>query len=109
MGDGSGPGVVACQSCIHWWQPDGQPVKPDYRRGLSAEWWARSGYCTRFAPSPSTEEVKRTFWRVVNAADGCGDGQAVEFDDAVCMGDLTGSARPARDAVPHDEPLPALT
>ena len=31
LGDGTGPSVVACQACIHWHQPNGSPVKPDYR------------------------------------------------------------------------------
>ena len=81
LGDGTGPGVVACQSCIHWHQPDGQPVKPDYRKGLSAEWWAAGGYCTRRAPAPSAEDDRKVYWRVTHAADSCGDGAQVDDVD----------------------------
>lgn len=66
-----------CESCMHWFQPDGVGLKPDYRGGLSAEWWARSGYCTRLAPSPSSEEDQRISWKVTHAAQGCGDGDHV--------------------------------
>jgi hypothetical protein len=75
--DGTGPGVVACRSCAHWLQPNGEPVRPDYRQGLPAEWWAMSGYCTRLAPSPSTEEDRHTLWKVTHGTDGCGDGAAI--------------------------------
>jgi hypothetical protein len=74
--DGTGPGIVWCRSCAHWLQPNGEPVKPDYRQGLSADWWSESGYCTRLAPSPSTSEDQRTCWKVTHATDGCGDGDA---------------------------------
>ena len=39
--DGTGPGIVWCRSCAHWLQPNGEPVRPDYRQGLSADWWVR--------------------------------------------------------------------
>jgi len=58
-------------------------VKPDYRQGRSVEWWASSGYCTRFAPSPSTEADRKTLWRVTASVDGCGDGQAIEQDEEI--------------------------
>ena len=74
IGDGNGPGVVPCARCVHWWQPDGQPVSPAYRSGLSREWWEGSGYCTRYAPGPSTDAARRTYWRVTHAIQGCGDG-----------------------------------
>lgn len=86
MEDGTGPGVVACQTCIHWHQPGGLPVKPDYRKGLSSEWWAASGYCTRFAPSPSAEDDRKVHWRVTHAEDGCGDGDQVEAVEHSGMG-----------------------
>ena len=76
--DGTGPGVTRCQSCVHWWQPNGEPLTPYSKQGLRDEWWAKTGYCTRYAPSPSPEEDKRTRWRVTNGLDGCGDGAAVE-------------------------------
>ena len=72
------PQVVACGSCLHWRQPGGEPVQPTVRQGRSVEWWRETGYCVRFAPSPSTEERRRTHWRVTNAAQGCGDGVLVE-------------------------------
>jgi hypothetical protein len=80
LGDGTGPSVVACQACIHWHQPNGPPVKPDYRKGLSVEWWAASGYCTRRAPAPATEDDRKVYWPVTNAADSCGAGAQVEVD-----------------------------
>jgi hypothetical protein len=73
--DGTGPSVVVCRSCVHWLQP--KPVRPDYRQGLGAVWWAMSGNCTRLAPSPSAEEGRHTFWKVTHATDRCGDGVAI--------------------------------
>ncbi|MDB5243763.1 MAG: hypothetical protein JWP57_4389 [Spirosoma sp.] len=71
-------GTVSCGHCIHWLQPDDDGLKPDYRQGLSREWWKEAGYCTRFSPSPSTEEDRKTFWRVTHSSDRCGDGEAVQ-------------------------------
>lgn len=68
-----------------WERPNGEGVKPDYRSGLSVEWWEASGYCTRRAPSPSADEDRQTFWKVTHAWDGCGDGQPVEMDDSASM------------------------
>ncbi len=109
-GEGDGPGVIACQSCVHWYQPGGVGIKPDYRQGRPAEWWASSGYCTRFAPSPSSENDRKTMWRVTSAVEGCGDGQAVEQDEDEDGGDLTPtSAAHSMDRVPgHAGRLPAL-
>jgi hypothetical protein len=45
---------------------------------LPAEWWAASGYCTRFAPSPSADDDRKVHWRVTHAEDGCGDGDQVD-------------------------------
>lgn len=75
--DGTGPAAVRCETCIHWYQPGDEPVQPDYRQGLSAEWWARSGFCTRNAPAPSPEEDRRAFWRITHADAACGDGDAI--------------------------------
>ncbi len=80
LSDGTGPGVVACQACLHWHQPDGQPVRPDYRKGLPIKWWAASGYCTRRAPSPAAEDDRKVYWPVTHAADSCGDGAQVDVD-----------------------------
>ena len=78
--DGDGPGLVACQTCAYWHQPGGQPVKPDYRNGLSVEWWAESGFCTKSAPVPSSkEDHRRTHWKVTHAAYRCGDGETLEI------------------------------
>lgn len=78
VGNGDGPGITPCGWCIHWLRPDDEGVKPDYRQGLSRDWWDQSGYCTRHAPSPSSEEGRRTNWRVTGAHDGCGDGERIE-------------------------------
>ena len=72
-----GPNVTLCRDCILWRQPNGEAVKPDYRMGLTAEWWSESGYCVHTAPSPSTEENQRRHWKVTHAAQGCGDGEKV--------------------------------
>ena len=69
--------VTLCRDCILWRQPNGEPVKPDYRMGLTAEWWSESGYCVHTAPSPLTEENRRMNWKVTHAAQGCGDGENV--------------------------------
>lgn len=74
------PEVVVCDICIHWYQPDGQPIKPDYRKGHSVEFWQETGYCTRFAPSPSSEEDRRVYPKVVHRMNGCGDGQAISLE-----------------------------
>ena len=68
------PRIVPCDLCMHWFQPDGQPITPDHRHGLGHDWWSNSGLCTRWAPSAVTEEDRRAFWRVTHASDGCGDG-----------------------------------
>ena len=70
-------GMAACLFCANWLQSNNEPVRPDYRKGLPAEWWAMSGYCTRLAPSPSSEEDRRACWKVTHATDECGDGAAV--------------------------------
>ena len=61
---------VPCGRCIHWYQPNGTPLEPEYRQGRPAEWWKRTGLCTRFAPSPSTDEYAKTFWRITHSGDG---------------------------------------
>ena len=58
-------------------RPDGEGIKPYYRSGLTVQWWAESGYCTRVAPSPSSEDDRRARWKVTHKDDGCGDGEAV--------------------------------
>lgn len=73
--NGEGPSVTMCQDCIHWLQPGGEPIRPDYRKGLPAEWWAESGYCTRTAPVPSSDEGRRGFWKTTHAEQGCGEGE----------------------------------
>jgi hypothetical protein len=76
-----GTETTACGRCIHWVQPDGVGIRPDYRQGLGVEWWEKSGYCTRFAPVPNNDEEKRSFWRCTHASDRCGDGEEAEVDD----------------------------
>jgi hypothetical protein len=49
------------------------------RRGVAPEWWDASGYCTRYAPSPTgTRGQNPTYWRVTHETDGCGDGDALD-------------------------------
>lgn len=69
--------IIACETCVHWLRPGDEPVRPDYRKGLTAEWWEGSGYCTRLAPTPSSHEARRAYWRVTHTTAGCGDGTAV--------------------------------
>ena len=76
-----GTETVACRQCIHWFQPGGVGIRPDYRQGLSVEWWEHSGYCTRFAPGPSSDEDRRAWFRVTHASDRCGDGEEVKVKD----------------------------
>jgi len=56
--------LVRCRRCVHWYQPDGQPVPTSERRGVPPEWWDACGLCTRYAPSPSPTRGQRTHWRV---------------------------------------------
>ena len=79
IGDGSGSGVVRCHTCRDWFQPEGEGIKPDYRHGLTVQWWAESGYCTRAAPAPSSDDDRRARWKVTHKDDGCGDGEAVQI------------------------------
>ena len=54
IGDGTGPGVVRCYECVFWWQPNGEPIKPeDGRSGQTKEWWAATGLCIAVAPHPT--------------------------------------------------------
>lgn len=84
LGDGTGPGVVRCGWCIHWLQPEGAGVRPDYKQGMGAAWWELSGFCTRYAPAPSAEEDRRAEWRVthvhVHVHSGCGEGEQIPAD-----------------------------
>ena len=78
IADGDGPALVVCQTCAYWHQPGGEPVKPHYRSGLSVEWWAESGFCTKSAPVPaSDDDYRRTHWKVTHAANQCGDGRTM--------------------------------
>lgn len=80
-GEKDSPALVVCQDCVHWHQPNGEPITPRFRQGRSVEWWSRSGHCTRFAPSPSPERDRdrAVHWRITEAADSCGDGERVEI------------------------------
>ena len=78
VGAADAPVTVLCQACIHWWQPEGRPVVPDFKAGLPDAWWARAEFCTYAAPCPSDDEARRQFSRVTNGLDGCGEGTAVE-------------------------------
>ena len=74
-------GPVSCAFCIFWHQPGGLPLKPDYRQGMSEDWWKDTGFCVRFAPSPSGEEGRIMYHYVTHATDCCGDGEEVHRDE----------------------------
>lgn len=76
-----GTDTVSCGRCIHWLQPGGVGIQPDYRQGFSVEWWERAGYCTRYAPTPSNDEQRRAWWRVTHTSDRCGDGEEAAVND----------------------------
>ena len=80
LGDGTGPGVVRCGWCIHWLQPEGEGVRPDYKHGMGSAWWELSGFCTLYAPSPSAGDDRRAEWRVTHVQAGCGDGEQIPAD-----------------------------
>jgi hypothetical protein len=70
--------MVTCEDCAHWLQPDGKPLSPPFRQGLSREWWENSGYCTRHAPGATVDEGQWMFWKVTNATTGgCAEGSSV--------------------------------
>jgi hypothetical protein len=48
---------------------------------MTVEWWERSGYCTRYAPGPSSEEERKAFWRITHVTDRCGDGEEPKVDE----------------------------
>lgn len=67
--------IVPCDDCLYWLQPDGKPLNPPFRQGLSREWWENSGYCTASAPGATVDQGRWTFWKITHGAtDGCGDG-----------------------------------
>lgn len=90
--DEDAPRMVNCRDCEHWFQPDGAPLKPTVRHGLPQEWWDRSGYCTRWAPSPSGQDVRRLHHGVTNSSQGCGDGVPLEAEEEVEDGGLLAAA-----------------
>ena len=55
-------------------------MRPDYKHGMGSAWWELSGFCTRYAPSPSAEEDRRAEWRVTHVQAGCGDGEQIPAD-----------------------------
>ena len=72
-----GPNLVTCASCVHWEHPPGG-IKPFQRSGRSVDYWANTGMCVNFAPSPSAERDREVYWKVVHASDSCGDGMTPE-------------------------------
>lgn len=93
--------IVSCDDCIHWFQPDNEPLWPDYKQGLPDEWWAQSGLCTHNPPGTTVQEGLWTFWRVTSTypiqengvGGGCGDGvsiTAMREKAARKQGDLLG-------------------
>jgi hypothetical protein len=75
-----GSETVSCGRCVHWFQPDGVGIRPDYRQGMSVAWWEQSGFCTKFAPTPSNDEERTAHWRVTHVSDRCGDGEEAKPD-----------------------------
>lgn len=75
---GGSEGPVSCQTCLHWYQPGGKGIAPEYLQDLGAAWWKDSGYCTRYAPSPSSNAERRAWHRISNAKDRCGDGEEIQ-------------------------------
>jgi hypothetical protein len=83
-GEGSEGGkLIRCEQCIHWYQPDGKPMRPPVatfgywgRQGglTDEEWWGHAGFCTRYAPSPGSARLP-VEWRVTYRSDCCGDGE----------------------------------
>jgi hypothetical protein len=75
--------IVACDDCIHFYQPNNEPLWPDYKQGLPDEWWAQSGLCTANPPGATMNEGLWTFWRVTSTypiqgvGGGCGDGVSI--------------------------------
>jgi hypothetical protein len=56
---------------------------PDYKQGLSNEWWAQSGLCTANPPDATANEELWAFWKVTydlpiqGVGGGCGDGVSI--------------------------------
>jgi hypothetical protein len=77
--------IVPCYDCTHWHLPNGRPLDPPYKQGLSDEWWANARLCTANAPGAATGEGLETFWKVTSALPypatgapgGCGDGVSI--------------------------------
>ena len=80
-GDEDGVCFVRCGRCMHWYQPNGEPVPMAERRGVPPEWWEASGFCTRYAPSAGAARSQRAHWRVTHENDRCGDGREVDEPD----------------------------
>jgi hypothetical protein len=75
-----GEGLVAvvrpgstCPACLYW-RRHATGLQPMDRGDMLKDWWARAGFCLRFAPEPSAEPGPRAFWRATGDEDGCGDG-----------------------------------
>lgn len=92
------PTLVTCEGCLHWFQPGGIGIVPDFIGTRTAAWWQGSGFCTRFSPSPSVEEDMHAQWRITHSSDRCGDCEPVnqEEDD----GEVAQELHPAHDQVP---------
>ena len=70
--------IITCEDCAYWLQPDGKPLNPPFRQGLSREWWENSGLCMHSAPGATLGEGRWTFWKITHGtAGGCGDGSSV--------------------------------
>lgn len=75
--------TVRCDDCVHWLQPNDEPLWPDYKQGRPDEWWAGSGLCTVNPPGTALHEGLWTFWKVTStfphegSVGGCGDGVSI--------------------------------
>lgn len=77
--------MVLCSDCTQYYQPNDEPIWPDYKQGLPDDWWKGAGLCTSGAPGATSHEGLWTFWKVVSTAPhpktglpgGCGDGVSI--------------------------------
>jgi hypothetical protein len=70
---------VRCDDCVHWQQPGGKGLDPDYKHGRPDAWWQGAGICTASAPGVARDEPEFTYWPVTHGEyGGCGDGISIE-------------------------------
>lgn len=101
------PTVSVCESCIHWLQPGGIGVIPDFPGERTPAWWTESGFCTRFAPSPGTDQNTHTQWKVTHRLHGCGDGEPIE-DEGTDADEAVQELHPVQDAINGGPVMPLM-